>query len=77
MILQLLEGSRGLLFTDEEPKVVLEWFESFKKEDFARSGNVVDETFKLPAGASLSHLSLTLSPLLTRPTPRARIQVLS
>lgn len=48
----MLEGNRGLLFTDEAPSVVLEWFESFKKQDFARTGNQVDETFELPAGAS-------------------------
>jgi len=46
----MLEGNRGLLFTDESPEVVLEWFESFKKQDFARTGNVVDETFSLPEG---------------------------
>lgn len=53
-LLQLLEGNRGLLFTNEEPKVVLEWFADFKKEDFARSGNVIEETFVLPAGLSPS-----------------------
>ncbi|SGZ07180.1 BQ5605_C031g10998 [Microbotryum silenes-dioicae] len=47
---QILEGSRGLLFTNEPADVVEEWFESFKKQDFARSGNVVDESFTLPAG---------------------------
>ena len=46
----MLEGNRGLLFTDESPEVVLEWFESFKKQDFARTGNVVDESFSLPEG---------------------------
>ncbi|CEQ39186.1 SPOSA6832_00710, partial [Sporobolomyces salmonicolor] len=50
-VIQMLEGNRGLLFTDEAPSVVLEWFESFKKQDFARTGNQVDETFELPAGA--------------------------
>lgn len=49
---QMLEGNRGLLFTDEPPEVVTEWFESFKKQDFARTGNTVDEGFELPAGAS-------------------------
>ncbi|GAA5951164.1 hypothetical protein JCM3765_002404 [Sporobolomyces pararoseus] len=49
-ISNLLEGNRGLLFTDESPQVVLEWFESFRKQDFARTGNVVDETFSLPEG---------------------------
>ncbi|KDE02805.1 hypothetical protein MVLG_06664 [Microbotryum lychnidis-dioicae p1A1 Lamole] len=49
-VANLLEGSRGLLFTNEPADVVEEWFESFKKQDFARSGNVVDESFTLPAG---------------------------
>ncbi|GAA6011382.1 hypothetical protein JCM11491_002764 [Sporobolomyces phaffii] len=49
-IANMLEGNRGLLFTDETPEVVLEWFESFKKQDFARTGNVVSETFSLPEG---------------------------
>ncbi|SCV72864.1 BQ2448_4401 [Microbotryum intermedium] len=49
-VANLLEGSRGLLFTNEPADVVEEWFESFKKQDFARSGNVVQEGFTLPAG---------------------------
>ncbi|GAA5850782.1 hypothetical protein JCM8547_009089 [Rhodosporidiobolus lusitaniae] len=49
-VANLLEGNRGLLFTNETPEVVTEWFESFKKSDFARTGNKVDETFELPAG---------------------------
>jgi len=49
----MLEGSRGLLFTDETPDVVTEWFESFKKRDFARTGNKATETFELPAGPIL------------------------
>lgn len=50
----MLEGSVGLLFTNEQPKIVTEYFESFKKADFARSGNKVEETFELAAGTSLS-----------------------
>lgn len=50
--IQLLEGNVGLLFTDETPKVVTEWFASFKRADYARSGNVVSETFTLPSGPS-------------------------
>lgn len=55
----MLEGNRGLLFTNEGPEVVTEWFESFKKNDFARTGNKVDEGFELPAGAFTS-ISVTL-----------------
>ncbi|BGP22126.1 mRNA turnover protein 4 like protein [Rhodotorula toruloides] len=52
-IANMLEGNRGLLFTDESPEVVTEWFESFKKQDFARTGNTVEEGFELPAGPIL------------------------
>lgn len=58
----MLEGNRGLLFTNEGPEVVTEWFESFKKNDFARTGNKVDEGFELPAGASLLLCHLPLPP---------------
>ena len=50
---QMLEGSRGLLFTDEAPDVVSEWFASFQKADFARTGNKATETFSLPLGPVL------------------------
>lgn len=50
----MLEGSRGLLFTNEAPDVVTDWFESFKRSDFARTGNKATETFELPAGESRS-----------------------
>jgi hypothetical protein len=46
----MLEGNVGLLFTNEEPASVREWFGSFSRADFARSGNKVDEGFELPAG---------------------------
>jgi len=49
----MLEGSRGLLFTDEAPDVVSEWFASFQKADFARTGNKATETFSLPLGPVL------------------------
>ncbi|KAK4051286.1 mRNA turnover and ribosome assembly protein [Microbotryomycetes sp. JL221] len=49
-IANLLEGDRGLMFTNDEPQVVLEWFKDFTKPDFARSGNKVEQTFELPEG---------------------------
>jgi mRNA turnover protein 4 len=49
-ILQLLEGDTGLLFTDELPKVVVEWFDDYVKADYARKGNLATETVELPAG---------------------------
>lgn len=45
-----LEGDVGLLFTDEDQQTVEEWFESYKKPDFARAGNVALEGFTLPEG---------------------------
>lgn len=48
----MLEGDVGLLFTNEEPTVVIEWFDAFKRADFARSGNKALESFELPAGPS-------------------------
>lgn len=48
-----LSGDVGLLFTNEEPKVVTEWFESFKVPDYARAGNEATEDFILQEGAIL------------------------
>ncbi|KAH9815107.1 ribosomal protein L10-domain-containing protein [Melampsora americana] len=47
---KLLEGDTGLLFTDEDPKVVIEWFDDFVRDDYARKGNVATETVELPEG---------------------------
>jgi mRNA turnover protein 4 len=47
---QELEGNVGLLFTDEEPKVVTDYFESYHPADYARSGNEAKETVILPEG---------------------------
>jgi len=47
---KLLEGDTGLLFTDEPPKVVVEWFDDYVKADYARKGNLATETVELPAG---------------------------
>lgn len=49
-----LEGDVGLLFTDEEQEVVEEWFESFKRPDFARAGNIALEGFTVPQGRACS-----------------------
>lgn len=45
-----LEGDVGLLFTDEDQVTVEEWFESYKKPDFARAGNIALEGFVVPEG---------------------------
>ncbi|GAA5996905.1 ribosome assembly factor MRT4 [Rhodotorula paludigena] len=52
-IANMLEGNRGLLFTDETPDVVTDWFTSFQKQDFARTGNTAPETFELAEGPIL------------------------
>lgn len=47
---KLLEGDAGLLFTNEEPKVVMDWFDGYVRDDYARKGNVATETVELEAG---------------------------
>ncbi|XP_049291608.1 mRNA turnover protein 4 homolog [Anopheles funestus] len=43
-------GQCGLLFTSESKKTVLEWFDSYQAEDFARSGFRATKTVKLKPG---------------------------
>lgn len=45
-----LKGPNGLLFTDCSKKEVVEWFESFAVEDYARSGFKATTTVNLTAG---------------------------
>lgn len=45
-----LSGEVGLMFTNESDEDVVKWFNSFKEEDYARSGNVATQTVTLPAG---------------------------
>ncbi|KAI6147085.1 ribosomal protein L10-domain-containing protein [Pisolithus tinctorius] len=47
---QHVKGQVGLLFTDSEPQEVIEWFDDFRKPDFARAGNIASRTVVLPAG---------------------------
>ncbi|MBW0479144.1 hypothetical protein O181_018859 [Austropuccinia psidii MF-1] len=47
---RLLEGDTGLLFTDESSKVVIEWFDDYVRDEYARKGNLATETVELPAG---------------------------
>lgn len=47
----MLEGDTGLLFTNSSPKVVIEWFEDFTRDDYARKGTVATETVEVPEGA--------------------------
>ncbi|SCU89665.1 LANO_0D05908g1_1 [Lachancea nothofagi CBS 11611] len=43
-------GVTGLLFTDEEPKVVQEYFQSYVRADYSRPKSKAPLTFEIPAG---------------------------
>lgn len=45
-----LKGSVGLLFTNREPKEILEYFEGYVELDFARAGIVAPRTIVVPQG---------------------------
>jgi mRNA turnover protein 4 len=45
-----LKGQCALLFTDCDKSEVVEWFDNYSFEDFARSGCTVDQTISLPEG---------------------------
>ncbi|KAJ9590702.1 hypothetical protein L9F63_016218, partial [Diploptera punctata] len=45
-----LIGQCGLLFTNKEEEEVLEFFNNYSENDFARSGSLATETVTLPAG---------------------------
>lgn len=53
-ISKVLHGDVGLLFTDEKPQIVRDYFESFVKTDFARSGQISPIEFTIPAGVVYS-----------------------
>ncbi|XP_022915970.2 mRNA turnover protein 4 homolog [Onthophagus taurus] len=58
-----LKGQCGLLFTNCTRKEVVEWFESFTYEDYARSGFKVDQTIELNEGP-LNQFSHAIEPYL-------------
>lgn len=43
-------GQCGLLFTSESKETVLDWFDSYSADEFARSGFKATKTVKLAAG---------------------------
>jgi mRNA turnover protein 4 len=49
-----LKGAVGLLFTNREPKEVLEYFEGYVEVDFARAGMRATRTFTIPEGVVYS-----------------------
>ncbi|KAJ5367571.1 hypothetical protein N7541_001512 [Penicillium brevicompactum] len=46
----LLTGAVGLLFTSRTPESVVEYFETFRPQDFARAGTEATRSFSLPNG---------------------------
>lgn len=51
--IETVEGQCGLLFTNESKQVVVDWFESYVMDDFARSGFKANETVVLSEGKFL------------------------
>ncbi|KAK2732210.1 60s acidic ribosomal protein [Colletotrichum kahawae] len=49
-----LSGTVGLLFTNRDPKAVLEYFEGVSPVDFARAGTVATRDFIIPPGVVYS-----------------------
>ncbi|CAR22546.1 Ribosome assembly factor mrt4 [Lachancea thermotolerans] len=47
---KLCSGVTGLLFTDEEPQVVQEYFKSYVRADYSRPKSKAPLTFEIPAG---------------------------
>ncbi|CAE6533867.1 unnamed protein product [Rhizoctonia solani] len=47
-ITKYLHSGAGIFFTDWDPKETLEWFNDYKKPDFARAGNVATREVVLP-----------------------------
>ncbi|KDQ15022.1 hypothetical protein BOTBODRAFT_65689 [Botryobasidium botryosum FD-172 SS1] len=52
---QRIKGPVGIFFTDYSPQEVIDWFASYQKPDFARSGNVARKEVVLPAGPILQY----------------------
>lgn len=47
---QYMKGEVGLLFTDRDTKEVEEYFKTYSKLDYARSGAVASREFRIPPG---------------------------
>jgi len=68
---QTIKGQVGIFFTDYAPQEVIDWFASFRKPDFARSGNVAGKEVVLPAGPILQYNDPT-SPFPSSMDPQLR-----
>lgn len=68
LISQRIHGSMGLFFTSMDHKEVVQLFEEFEEEDYARAGSRATQTFVLPAGPVLgpygAPIAHTLEPML-------------
>ncbi|KAF8919501.1 ribosomal protein L10-domain-containing protein [Mucidula mucida] len=67
-----IKGQVGILFTNTEPKEVIEWFADFKQPDFARAGNVASRTVVLPVGPVMRHHSDPPEPFPHNEDPQLR-----
>lgn len=60
------------MFTDSEPKEVIEWFDDFRQPDFARAGNVASRDVILPEGPVMQHHSDPPEPFPHNEEPQLR-----
>jgi len=60
-----LQGQCGLMFTNRPINEVIQYFASFKEQDYARAGHEVDETITLPEGP-LEHFAFSMEPQLRK-----------
>jgi mRNA turnover protein 4 len=50
LLTKYITGDVGLMFTNESVEDVKEFFENFRKPDYARAGNIANQTVVVPAG---------------------------
>lgn len=47
---EYMKGEIGLLFTNREPQEIEDYFKTYSELDYARSGAVASQAFRIPAG---------------------------
>lgn len=50
LLLQLLKGSVGLMFTNQSTEEVEAWFSQYCEKDFARAGFIASQSVELQEG---------------------------
>lgn len=65
-----LKGQSGLFFTNWNSDEVKEWFDTFSKPDFARSGNIANMDVELPEGPVIHQPSGDVLPHTLEPSLR-------